>query len=105
MGGGAIHLKNTYASETPVTDGKRVYAYFGNLGLFCYDTRGKELWSHKWPGRKTKMGWGTGASPVLHKDRVYIVNDNEEKSFLAAVDTRTGKEAWRVPRDEKSNWA
>src|SRR5882672_11243622 len=44
----SVHLKNTYASETPVTDGERVYAYFGNLGLYCYDMNGKELWSRKW---------------------------------------------------------
>jgi len=41
---GPIHPKNTYASETPVTDGERVYAYFGNIGLFCYDMDGRELW-------------------------------------------------------------
>jgi outer membrane protein assembly factor BamB len=101
----AIHVKNTYASETPVTDGKRVYAYFGNLGLFCYDLKGKKLWERKWPSHKTRFGWGTAASPVLYKDRVYIVNDNEEKSFLVALDAKTGDEVWRVPRKEKSNWA
>jgi outer membrane protein assembly factor BamB len=102
---GTIHLKNTYAAETPVTDGERVYAYFGNLGLFCYDLDGKEQWSRKWGSFPTRMGWGTGASPVLHKDRVYVVNDNDERSFLVAVDKKTGQEAWRVERNEKSNWA
>jgi outer membrane protein assembly factor BamB len=100
-----IHGKNTYASETAVTDGKRVYAYFGNIGLFCYDFSGKPLWSRSFGVYKTKMGWGTGASPVLHKDRIYIVNDNEDKSFLVAVDAKTGDEVWRIPRDEKSNWS
>jgi outer membrane protein assembly factor BamB len=103
--GGPIHLKNTYASETPVTDGERVYAYFGNLGVFCFDFRGKELWSKDLGAFKTRMGWGTAASPVLYKDRLYIVHDNDEKSFLVALDTRTGKEVWRAERDEKSNWA
>jgi outer membrane protein assembly factor BamB len=51
------------------------------------------------------MGWGTAASPVLHKDRLYIVDDNEEQSFLCALDAKTGSEIWRVSRDEKSNWA
>jgi outer membrane protein assembly factor BamB len=100
-----IHIKNSYASETPVTDGQRVYAYFGNLGLFCYDMDGKELWSRKWGTFKTRLGWGTAASPVLYKDRVYIVNDNEQKSFIAAIDKRSGEEVWHVARDEKSNWA
>jgi outer membrane protein assembly factor BamB len=103
--GGPIHLKNTYASETPVTDGERLYVYFGNLGLFCYGLDGKELWSKKWGASKTRFGWGTGASPAAHDGRVYVVNDNEEKSFLVALDGATGKELWRIGRDEKTNWS
>ena len=101
----SIHLKNTYAAETPVTDGERVYAYFGNVGLFCLDLNGKELWSQKWGSFRTRYGWGTAASPVLHQDRIYLLNDNEDQSFLAALDKKTGKQIWRVDRDEKSNWA
>ncbi len=100
-----VHVKNNYAPETPVTDGERVYAYFGNLGLFCYDLNGKELWSKKWGSFPTRLGWGTGASPILHRDRIYVVNDNEKTSFLSALDKKTGKEIWRVERDEKSSWA
>jgi outer membrane protein assembly factor BamB len=100
-----VHVKNTYASETPVTDGQRVYAYFGNVGVFCLDMEGKEIWSKKWGSFKMANGWGTAASPVLHKDRLYVVSDNEEKSFLIALEAATGKEIWRVTREEKSNWA
>jgi outer membrane protein assembly factor BamB len=103
--GEAVSSKNSYATETPVTDGRRVYAYFGNVGLFCYDLDGKELWSWKVKPRKTRYGWGPAASPVLHKDRVYVQDDNDEKSFLAALDAKTGREVWRVERAEKSNWA
>ncbi|HEV3261738.1 MAG TPA: PQQ-binding-like beta-propeller repeat protein [Gemmataceae bacterium] len=99
------HSKNSYASETPVTDGERVYADFGNLGLFCYDMDGKLRWSQRWKARRTQFGWGPAASPVLYQDRLYIVNDNEERSFLLALDKRTGKEIWRVRRDEKSTWS
>ena len=80
-------------------------AWFGSEGLYCYDMDGKEQWSKKWGIFKTRFGWGTGASPVLHKDRVYVVNDNEEKSFLVALDKKIGKEIWRVERNEKSSWA
>ena len=100
-----LHVKNTYASETPVTDGERLYAYFGNVGLFCYDLKGALLWSTNWPAVKTRNGWGSAASPVLHRDRLFVVNDNDEKSFVVALDTRTGRELWRQERDEKSNWA
>ena len=99
------HLKNTYASETPVTDGERVYAYFGNVGLFVFDMDGKPVWSQKWGAFRTRYGWGTAASPVLYKDRIYVVDDNDERSFLVALDKRTGKQIWRVERDEGSNWS
>lgn len=102
--GGPIHLKNTYASETPVTDGQHIYVYLGNVGLFCYDLAGNVRWSKKIEPKKTRMGWGTGSSPVLDGERLYFVNDNEEQSYLAAIDKRTGQEIWRTERLEKSNW-
>ena len=100
-----LHVKNSYASETPVTDGERVYAYFGNVGLFCYDLKGKPVWSTNWPPVKTRYGWGSAASPALHQGRLFIVNDNEENSFVAALDAKTGRQLWQAKRDEKSNWA
>ena len=100
-----LHVKNTYASETPVTDGERMYAWFSNVGLFCYDMAGKQLWSTNWPPVKTRNGWGSAASPALHGNRLFIVNDNDENSFVVALDAKTGRQLWRVERDEKSNWA
>ena len=100
----ARHQKNSYASETPATDGERVYAYFTNAGLFAFDMNGKPVWSKPMDTLKMRTGWGGAASPVVHDGRVYIVNDNEEHSFLAAFDAKTGAEAWRADRDEASNW-
>lgn len=102
---GAIHLKNSYASETPVTDGERVYFLFGNVGLFVFTLDGRGVWNKRVEPHLTRYGWGTAASPVLHRDRLYLVSDNEEQSSLLALDKRTGQEAWRVSRDEKSNWS
>jgi outer membrane protein assembly factor BamB len=99
------HLKNSYASETPVTDGERVYACFGNVGIFCFDVKGKQLWAKRWGPFKTRFGWGTAASPILYKDRIYVVNDNDEQSFLLALDRKTGAEVWKVDRQEATNWA
>ena len=99
-----VHIKNTYASETPVTDGERVYFYFGNVGVFCYDMNGNELWKKSIESVKMRYNWGTAASPVLHKDKLFIINDNEEKSYLLALDKKTGDEIFRINRDEKSNW-
>jgi outer membrane protein assembly factor BamB len=103
--GRAKHLKNSFASETPVTDGERLYVYFGNLGLFAFTLDGTPAWSVPLGPFATRNNWGTGASPALHGNRIYIVNDNDQQSFLAAYDTRTGAEVWRVNRDEGTNWA
>ena len=102
--GQPIHIKNTYASETPVTDGERVYFYFGNVGVFCFDLAGAELWQKRLDPVKIRYKWGTAASPVLCEDRLFIVNDNDDQSYLLALDRKTGKEVFCIDRDEKSNW-
>ena len=99
------HLKNTYASETPVTDGEHVYAYFGNVGLFCLSVDGEVRWFRLFDPVKTRAGWGTASSPVLHGDRLYLVNDNDEQSYLVTLSKETGVELWRVDRDEGTNWS
>ncbi len=100
-----IHLKNSYASETPVTDGEHLYVYFGGVGVFCLDFEGKTIWEKRFDDRKMRFGWGTAASPILHGDRLYLLNDNDEDSWLLALDKMTGKEVWRVAREEDSNWS
>jgi outer membrane protein assembly factor BamB len=100
-----LHIKNSYASETPVTDGRRVYAYFGNVGVFCYDLEGNLVWSKRLEPHATRSGWGPAASPALFGNKLYIVNDNDESSYLLALDAKTGDEVWRIERDERSNWS
>ncbi len=100
-----IHIKNSYASETPVTDGKHLYVSFGNVGIFCFDMAGEPIWSHELPVHPTRNGWGTAGSPTLHDNVLYYQNDNDEKSSLLALNKFTGKELWAVDRDEKSNWS
>ena len=102
--GASTHPKNSYASETPVTDGERVYVYFGGIGLFAFGMDGKPLWSQSMDPKQMR-GWGTAASPVLFRGRVYVVDDNDDQSSMTAYDARTGNVAWRVPRDEGSNWS
>ena len=100
------HQKNSFATETPVTDGERVYVYFGFVGLFAFDMKGQPVWSKPMPASPMRTGWGSASSPVLHNGRLYIVNDNEEHAFIAAFDAKTGNELWRTPRDgEGSNWS
>jgi len=99
------HLKNSYASETPVTDGERIYAYFAGVGLFAFDFDGKPVWSIPLAPNKTRNNWGTGGSPAVYKGRVYLVSDNDAQSFIAAFDAKTGKQMWRVDRQEGTNWS
>jgi outer membrane protein assembly factor BamB len=95
---GGRHRKNSFASETPVTDGENVYVYFAQLGLYAYDLNGKPVWAAPLKAHQTIRDYGTGASPALHGDRLFVVNDNEDEGFIAAFDKRTGKELWRTPR-------
>lgn len=99
------HSSNTYATETPLTDGERVYAYFGMAGLFCFDVDGKPLWEKDLGVFEMRAGWGTSSSPVLFAGRLFVQVDNEQQSFLVAFEAATGRELWRVPRDERSQYS
>ena len=100
-----IHPKNSFASATPVTDGERVYALFGNLGLFAYDLDGRLVWSRDIEALPDQWGWGAGSSPALLDDQVLVMHDNDEASYLASFDAATGERNWRTPRDEVSAWS
>jgi outer membrane protein assembly factor BamB len=108
---GGRHRKNTYASETPATDGERLYASFGgNVGLFCYSMDGTLLWKRTWTPPPIYLDFGTASSPVVHGGRVYQMHDNEGESFLTALDAATGKDVWTASRTGiearlKSSWA
>ena len=99
------HMKNTYASETPTTDGEHVYVRFGDLGLYAFDMEGNEVWRLLIPDRRTRSAWGSASSPVVYEDKLIMLYDNEEESWIAALDKRTGEELWRTARDEVSTWA
>ena len=102
----ARHTKNSYASQTPATDGTYVYAYFGDQGMYCYDFQGKLIWSRELGSFTMRNGWGLGSSPILYKDFVIQTCDQETgKSFIIALDKKTGKTAWRDDRDELSSWS
>lgn len=93
--------KHGYASSTPVTDGQRLYVFFGISGVYCLDLDGNELWQAD-VGSGTH-GWGSATSPVLWGNLV-IVNASIESKSLVALDKLTGKEVWRAP-DISMCWA
>jgi len=96
----------SFASNSPVTDGKYVYASFGSRGVYSYDFNGKLIWE-KDLGVQMRMrnGFGEGAAPLLSGDRLFLLFDQEADSFIVALDKRTGKELWRSARDERSSWS
>ena len=99
------HKASSYACETPVTDGKNIFVYYGMHGAYCYDLNGKLIWENELEAYPTRSDWGTGASPVLYNNLLYILMDNEESSSIIALDAQTGKEKWKQPREEKTNYA
>jgi hypothetical protein len=99
-----IHPTNTWASASPVTDGRRVIANFGSRGIYALDFEGNLLWEHDLGAMDTRKGWGEGSSAALHGDRVMVPWDHEAESFIVALDADTGAEIWRQSRDEPSTW-
>jgi outer membrane protein assembly factor BamB len=100
------HVRNSYASETPATDGERVYVYFGSVGIVAaLDFSGAMVWSRDAGVFESGLGWGMAASPLLYQGRLIIVNDNRMESFIAAFDAKTGAPLWRVPREEFEGWS
>ncbi|HEY8548572.1 MAG TPA: PQQ-binding-like beta-propeller repeat protein [Vicinamibacterales bacterium] len=105
------HSKASQASATPATDGRHVVAMMGSEGLFAYDMDGKLLWTHDL-GRLNQgyvddptVEWSPGSSPIIHDGLVIVQNDRHEDSYLVAFDVETGRERWRMRRDEMPAWS
>ncbi len=106
------HTKASQANSTPVTDGKRVVAVFGSIGLLAaWDVDGKPLWTADLGVLDSgwfldpAYQWGHSSSPIIYKDTVIVQADQQKGSFIAAYDLKTGKQVWRTDRsDEISTW-
>jgi outer membrane protein assembly factor BamB len=95
----------SFASNTPATDGKRLYAFFGSRGLYAYDLDGRLIWSKRFPPMRMRLGFGEGVAPTLDDQTLYLKFDQEDGSYLVALDKDNGEERWRVQRDEISSWS
>jgi len=95
----------TWASPSVVTDGEVLIASFESRGIFAYDLNGKTVWETDLGDKSMRNEFGEGSSPVLHKNHLVVVWDHTKGSFVAALDKRTGRELWRVGRDEIDTWA
>ena len=99
------HYTSSLASASPLTDGERVLAYFGSQGVYCLSPEGELQWEKQMGTMRTKHGHGEGSSPVLYGETLVINWDHEGQSFVVALDKRTGKELWKIPRNEVTSWA
>ncbi|MBA3439502.1 MAG: PQQ-like beta-propeller repeat protein [Pyrinomonadaceae bacterium] len=103
---GYHRVYGSFASNSPVTDGKFVYAAFGSRGVYCYDMGGKLIWEKDLGVRmRMRNQFGEGGAPTLDGNRLILNFDQENGSFIVALDKRNGKEMWRVGRDEISAWS
>ena len=99
------HKDNNYASASPTTDGKYLYASFGSNGIYCYDLDGNKQWERDLGDMKTRLSFGGGSSPVVHGDSLIIQWDHDGPSFIEVLNTKTGKTRWKKSRKEPSGWA
>ncbi len=94
------HRKNSFASETPTTDGELIYLYVANLGVFAFDFSGELAWKKELSNLPIYMDFGTGSSPILVEDLLIIQNDNEQESELLAFNKKSGEQVWRTARGD-----
>ncbi len=99
------HTTGSLASNSPVTDGEHLYAFFGSRGLYCLDLQGEIKWQKDLGKMQTLHAHGEGSSPVIYGDTLLVCWDHEGASFLYAIDKRTGQERWQAARDEKTSWS
>jgi len=100
------HGTNSFASASPCTDGKHVYAHFGSRGLYCYTMAGELKWKRDDLGKMdTRSSFGEGSSPTLAGDKILVPWDHEGPSYLYAFNKSTGDTIWKTERDEPSCWA
>ena len=110
---GGRHRKNSFVSETPVTDGKSIYLYVANLGLWAFDLKGNQTWTTPLDTNPIYLDFGTGSSPALAGNLLIVVSDNEKQQYIAGFNKQTGKQVWRTNRDlggkrqpvQRSGWS
>ncbi|MEM7456392.1 MAG: PQQ-binding-like beta-propeller repeat protein [Planctomycetota bacterium] len=101
-----IHGSNSYATESPATDGKQLYVYFAATGtVAALDLDGQEVWRQDIGSYPTGNGFGTGSSLTVGEGKVFIQCDNDENSFVVAFDAETGEEAWKHERRSRTSWS
>ena len=98
------HNTNSFASGSPVTDGKHLWVSFGSFGLYCLDLDGKTIWSKDLGPMRTRNEFGEASTPSVQGDTLILVRDTEDESHIHAFHSLTGEERWKVKREERTSW-
>ena len=99
------HRTATFASNTGITDGEHLYAFFGSQGLYCFDFEGNLKWEKDFGDMTTRRSFGEGSSPAIQGNTLVLNWDHEGDSFIVALDKHSGAELWRKERDEPTSWS
>ncbi|MEK6249499.1 MAG: PQQ-like beta-propeller repeat protein [Planctomycetales bacterium] len=99
------HVTGSLASASPVVDSDHLIASFGSQGLYCLTHEGELVWKKDLGDMQTKHAHGEGSSPVLHGNTLVVNWDHRFQSFVIALDKATGRQLWKVPRDEPTSWS
>jgi len=98
------HRDHGFASHSPLTDGERLYGWFGSRGLYCYDLKGNRQWHQDFGDIRSANGFGEGNSIALSGDSLIVVWDHEGEDFITVLDKKTGKQRWKESRNERTTW-
>ena len=99
------HELGSWASNSPVTDGENIYAFFGSRGLYCLDFKGNVKWKRNFGQMEIVASFGEGSSPTVYRDKIFVQWDHQGKSYMYALNKKTGEDMWKVERDEITSWA
>ena len=99
------HEFGSWASNSPITDGENIYAYFGSHGLYCLNFQGEIQWERDLGRMEKVMSFGEGSSPTLYHDKLIVLRDHQGQSMLHVLNKKTGEIIWEVNRDEVSSWS
>ena len=99
------HEFGSWASNSPVTDGENIYAYFGSHGLYCLNLEGEILWERDFGRMEKVMSFGEGSSPYLYKNKLVVLRDHQGQSSIHVMDKKSGDIIWEAERDEVSSWS
>jgi len=99
------HELGSWASNSPLTDGENIFAFFGSRGLFCLDMKGNVKWKHHFGQMEIVASFGEGSSPAMYKDKIFVQWDHQGKSGMFALNKNTGEEVWKADREEITSWS